>query len=56
MSIRQLTELRRDYVPNSREFGRRAFARKWDMSIGQIDYWLAPEDQRERRRKWRRAK
>lgn len=54
MSIRQLTELKRDYVPNSREFGRRAFARKFCCSISQIDYWLSSNEQLERRRKWRR--
>ena len=56
MSIRQLTELKRDYIPWDRDFGRAAFARKFGCSVQQIDYWLSPPDQLERRRKWRSRK
>lgn len=56
MTTTRLAELRRLYVPHCKEFGRAALAKKFCCSVGTVGYWLSSEEQRERRRKWRRRK
>jgi hypothetical protein len=41
VSSAQAKLLAAQYVPWDRELGRRAFARRFGVSISQIDYWLA---------------
>lgn len=40
MSREQAEQLAREYIPWDRDFGRRAFARRFRTSVRSIDYWL----------------